>query len=264
MTLVGGDAGGGFAQRLRQAVEVALLQHQPPGLLVLQDVLRELRRQRRQPLVDLGDARLLLGAQLGAGPHQPLVAQLQHAPLLVGEVEFVAPLVEIGDALEDPPVEHHRRLVRGELRRHLALDRLQRLVGVRAGEIVEDGGDLFDQPGALLQRHDGVVERRLGGLTRDGGDLRLVLLQRRRERRLEVLRLDLLERRQAEGGAPARQQRIFRLRACRCGRAGLGDACRDLAAAGALGLGFPGFALHVDAPCKRVAARITCSAVMQR
>jgi hypothetical protein len=57
-------------------------------------------------------------------------------------------------------VEHHGRLVRGELGRHVALDRLQRLVGVRAGEIVENGGHLIEQAPALLQRDDRIGEGR--------------------------------------------------------------------------------------------------------
>ncbi len=73
--------------------KVALaVEHQMPGLLVLQHVLRELGRERREPLVDLGDARLGLAAELGAGAHQPGMMQLQQARLLVGEAQPVAAL----------------------------------------------------------------------------------------------------------------------------------------------------------------------------
>ena len=59
--------------------------HHAPGLLVLEDVLGKLRGKRREALVDLGDARFRLAAELGACAHEPGMVQLQDAPLLVGE-----------------------------------------------------------------------------------------------------------------------------------------------------------------------------------
>jgi len=135
---VGRRARRGRPHRRRQAGEVALaLEHQAPGLLVLQDVLAELRGERRQPLVDLGDARFRLAAESGAGADEPGVVQLQHTQLLVGEAQAIAALVEIMHARKDLRVEHHRSLVRGELRRDLALHGLQGVAGMRAGEIEE-------------------------------------------------------------------------------------------------------------------------------
>ena len=135
---VGGRAGRGRPHRRRQPGKIALaVEHQAPGLLVLQDVLCKLRGKRRETFVDLGDAHFCLAAEFGAGAHEPGMVQLQDAPLLVGEAQAIAALIEILHAREDLGVEHHRRLVRGELRRDLALHGLQLLARVRAGQIVE-------------------------------------------------------------------------------------------------------------------------------
>ncbi len=76
-----------------------------------------------------------------------------------------------------------RVVVLGEERRHLALDRLDRIVGVRAGEIEEHAADLL-----VSGRPDSSPERRwcwrrsgASGIVRDGGDLGLLLGERRVE-----------------------------------------------------------------------------------
>jgi len=79
---VRGGAGGGVAQRLRQAVQIAFVQqHQPVGF-VLQDILREVRAERREPAGDFRIARLLRRRQQNARADETVVGQF-HQPLLL-------------------------------------------------------------------------------------------------------------------------------------------------------------------------------------
>ena len=126
---VGGGARRGRAHVVGQAGEIALaVEHQAQGLLVGQHVLAEVRGERREPLVDLGDARSSPCGRAWRRRARSRYGALQDAPLLVGEAQAIAALIEVLHAREDLGVEHHRRLVRGELRRDLALDGLQLLV----------------------------------------------------------------------------------------------------------------------------------------
>ena len=86
----------------------------------------------------------------------------------------------------------------GEQRRHLALDRLDRVTGVGAGQHEEHAGDTVERAAALLQRRDGVVEARRGGIGGDRVDLGAVRGQRRIEGGTELVGRDGGEGRQAE------------------------------------------------------------------
>ena len=98
--------------------------------------------------------------------------------------------------------------VAGEARRHVALDRLDRVVRVGARQHIEDIADTAEQPPRPLQRRHSVVEIRLGAAARDGGDLAAVLGQRLLEGGREVVGLDRRERRHAERRGPAGEQRV--------------------------------------------------------
>ena len=70
------------AGKIRQAGEIALLQHQRIGLLVGQHVLPELGAEARQPLVDGGKTVLGRLFERRAGAHESGVVAVEHAGLL--------------------------------------------------------------------------------------------------------------------------------------------------------------------------------------
>ena len=109
----------------------------------------------------------------------------------------------------------------GEQRRHLALDRLDDVVGMRAGEVEEDGREAAQAPAAQLQGGDRVVEARRRRIGRDRLDLAAMFGQRAVESRPEMLRRDALEGRQAIRRIPLRRERLT------AGRVSFG-LCRSL------------------------------------
>ena len=85
--------------------------------------------------------------------------------LLVGEAQAVAALVEILHAREQLAVEHDRRLVRGELRRDLALDlSAARRWCAAPARLKNTPATRLERAPAALERDDGVGERRPRGL----------------------------------------------------------------------------------------------------
>ena len=82
-------------------------------------------------------------------------------------------------------------------------------------------------------------------------DLRLVLLQCRGKRRLEVRRVDLLEWRQPERGAPARQQRIARLGARGAADRALARRAAELPLDVLFDLALAALLFTSTAPCRR-------------
>ena len=113
------------------------------------------------------------------------------------------------DPAEQGLVHENPVPVLGRERRELALDLLDRVVGVRAGEEMEDVVDArVSASPARFERVDGVGEGRLGGIGGDGGDLGLVRGEGAREGRQEMLRRDSAERRNAEGPGPVVEQGV--------------------------------------------------------
>ncbi|MEZ5904033.1 MAG: hypothetical protein R3C69_02655 [Geminicoccaceae bacterium] len=97
----------------------------------------------------------------------------------------------------------------GQHRGQLALDRLERGVGVGAAEIEEEGRHPAQVPAAALEGGDGVGEvgcRRVAG---DGLDLGPVPGQRLRESGAEVIGRETAVGRQAEGCRPGGEQLRF-------------------------------------------------------
>ncbi len=92
--------------------------------------------------------------------------------------------------------------------RHIALDRLERVIGVGAGEPEEDGGDAGERQSAPLQGDDGVVEGRLCRVSGDTLHCRLLFRHGRVEGRPVVFRPDSVEGRSAIGRGPGFKQRI--------------------------------------------------------
>ncbi len=179
--LLGGRARGG-AGEIGQAGEIALLQNERVGLLVGQHVLPELSAEARQPLVDRRQAILRRLLERAARAHEAGVIAVEHARLLGRKAEAVAASIEIGDAGIERAVQVDRVVVAGEQRRDFALDRLDGVAGVGAGQHEEHVGDAVERAAAALQRRDGVVEARRRGVGGDRVDLGAVRGQRARRR----------------------------------------------------------------------------------
>jgi hypothetical protein len=139
------------------------------------------------------------------------VVALQHPRLLRRQAELGAAREQRLDPPEQRRVHADLVAVPGQDRREIALQRLQRIVGMGAGQGAEHVPDAVERAAAALQRADRVVEaglRRLGG---DRLDLRGVLGQRPVERRPEVLGPDPRERRHVERLVPGREERVVLL-----------------------------------------------------
>ena len=74
-----------------------LLEHQGEGLLIGQHILAEGGAEARQPLADLRQPRFFAGVERRAGADEMGVIALQHARLLGGQPERLAPPVEVVD-----------------------------------------------------------------------------------------------------------------------------------------------------------------------
>src|SRR5690606_28278338 len=90
---LGGRRGGGRYERLREAGELVLGEVEDVALLVGQDVVRELRRELGQPLLDGGVALLRRALQRRPVPREPVVDELDEAHLVRPEARRVTPLV---------------------------------------------------------------------------------------------------------------------------------------------------------------------------
>ena len=135
------------------------------------------------------------------------VVAVEDARLLGVEAELVAPVEQRRDAPEQRLVHEDRAAMARQARRDLALDRLQRVVGVAAGEVEEHRRDPAKLAAAALHRLDGVGEARRRGIAGDRLDLADVRVERPIEGRAEMLRRDALERRQLERRRPRARRR---------------------------------------------------------
>ncbi len=93
-------------------------------------------------------------------------------------------------------------------RGQLALDRENRIVGVGAGEEIENVDRSCERRPARFERLDGVGEGRRGRIAGNGRDLGRVRGKCAGKGRPEMLRLDPAEGRHAERAAPFREQRV--------------------------------------------------------
>ena len=206
---------GGLDDEIGQAGAVVLgRQLQRPGRLVGQHVLGELGAEAGQPLDDGVHPRLGVGRELGAGADEGEAGALQQAPLLVIEAVLVG--LQRVDALKQPGVGVDGRAMGCELGRDVALDGLQRVVGIGAGEVEEHVGDAIQQPRAILQAEKRGLEPRRGGVLDQRRDLAAVGRQGGLEGRGEMLWANLGERRHRERGGPVGKQRVR-------GRCGVGQ-----------------------------------------
>ncbi len=133
---------------------------------------------------------------------------LQDPPLLGPQREGSSLLVERVDPGEEAGIERDPHLVRGELWRVIAVDRLQRLVGRARIEVVENPADPPQQPAAALQSLDRVGEIRRRAGAGDCRDLGPLLRHAALEGGREMFRPDPLERRQLKRGLPGFEERV--------------------------------------------------------
>jgi hypothetical protein len=192
---------GGAQQPVGEAgAIVRRLEHERPAALVGEDVLGEGGADRRQPFVD-GRELLLIGVvERGARPDENRVVAVRDARFLLPEARPAGPYgcyaaIEFG--VEGDPVGVAR-----EERRDLALDRLQRLVGVRAGEVEERRAHALEGYPRELERHDGVLKAWRLGRGDDFVDRPELVRHLRLEGGPEVLGLHHPEGRQAERIGP--------------------------------------------------------------
>ena len=206
---------------------VARLDHHGRGVHLVEHVLGEPARQRRQPGVDGLHALLLGVGEPRPGPHEVDVVLLDEPPRLVVEAERVALLVQRLDPREQAGVEQHAVGVGGQTGRHLVANRVDGVVGVGAGEREERRRDAVQQLARPFEGHDGVLERRRlrgPGNRLDLGDL---VGHAPLERRRVVRVVDAVERRKPMGQRALGEERVVgHLFLCGCGR-GISDGDRQ-------------------------------------
>ena len=99
-----------------------------------------------------------------------------------------------------------------ELGRDFALDRLQFIIGRRAGEIEEHGADAIEAAAAAFERLDRVDKSGSRGVAGDRIHFAARLLKRSLEGGREVTGRDALEWRRLERPGPGFEKRIRRLK----------------------------------------------------
>ena len=112
------------------------------------------------------------------------------------------------DAAEQPLVLIDAVVMRRQPGRDIPLDLLDRVVGMGARQHPEDARHPGEQPPAVLQRRDRVVEGGLGDLPGNALDLRLMVGERALESGRKLRRLDPRERRHAEAAGPVLEEGI--------------------------------------------------------
>jgi hypothetical protein len=143
-----------------------------------------------------------------AGAAEGSVVALEHALLLGVKAEPVGVAHKRVDTAEQRRIGVDPVPVARELRRNLALDRKQCIVGVGAGEDVEHIANALERAPAQFHGRDRVGEgRRLGGRG-NGGNLGLMLGQRPRISGAKMLRRNAIERGHAVRGRPIGEERI--------------------------------------------------------
>ena len=120
-TGIGCGALGAFLQRRGKTGEIVLaVENEPPRLLVLQNVLHELRNERSETRIDFLDARFFRRRQPRPSANELEVMTLEHAEIFFAELQRFAPLIEIVDTLEEAFVEQNLRFMRREPGRHVS------------------------------------------------------------------------------------------------------------------------------------------------
>ena len=143
----------------------------------------------------------------------------KHARLFGRKPELVLARFKRVDALEQSLVQIGLAAMAREYRRDVALDRLQFVIGVGAGQVEKNVSHFVEAASAALERLDRVGESRRRLFGRDGVDLGARRFERCVERWGKMARLDAVERRRLERSSPGLEKRV-----CVCRRMGLAGA----------------------------------------
>ena len=146
--------------------------------------------------------------QLGAGFDETLPVAFENAHFLAGQAEGPAIFPECIDALEERLVLADLRIVPRHHRRDLALEMLNRVVGVGAGLVPEQRGYAGQFVPGDFKRRDGVGKGRGLGIAGNVIDLGIVRGESMIEGGLEVFVADCLETGQAMRSVPGEDGRI--------------------------------------------------------
>ena len=195
-------------EKIRQPVEIGLVQEQEPVLFVREHILAERGGERRQPLGDRRQPRLGFGRSGRAGAGEIEMIAAEHAYLFGREPELVLLRFKRVDAREQSLVQVGFAAMARENWRNFALDSLQFVARMGAGEIEKYARHSVEPAPASLERLDRIGEarrRRIGG---DEVDLRSRLAERGLEGRPEMARLDTVKRRRLEWPGPGLEQRV--------------------------------------------------------
>jgi hypothetical protein len=156
---------------------------------------REARGEGRLFLVERGQCGLVRVRELRSRAHEREALALDEVLRLGIEAEAVPLLVDRLHPRVELRVEVDRVGVRGELRRDLGLDLLDRRIRVRLVHVEEDLGHPRQQLARPLHRDDRVLERRRLGIRGDRVDLGALPLHALLEGGQVVGVLDAVERR---------------------------------------------------------------------
>ena len=167
-------------------------------------------RQGRNLFVKLPEFSLVGFRKFSARMYEFVIGALQQAERLGIKLERGALLMDRGDAREEFRVEVKEVPMGGEFRRLDGFDMLKRGVCVCPRNSVEGRHRTVEQPASLLHSDDGIVESGGVGVVSDPQEFGLCLRHTGLDRGLEVLVLDLVERRRLEGQCAGRVKRIRR------------------------------------------------------
>ncbi len=184
----------------RPASSASSLKPQREGLLVGEHVLAERGTEFSEPLDDLGEPVFCRVIEGGSGAAEAGVIALEHALLLGVEAGRIGRAHHRIDAAEQRRTRIDLVPMAGKLRRQFALDCEQRVVGIGAGQDVEDLVDALQRPPAEFQRFDCIGETRRLGVRLDGRDLGFMLGNGAGKGRPELLGRDVIERRNTRPG----------------------------------------------------------------
>ena len=186
---------------LRQTFQLRLVFHKIlVGVGLCHHVVAELQGQQRELLIDSFEALFLVLRQVGAVVCKGLVGLRHKAHLLGVETQLLTLVVNKLHALEEFVVEDDAVAQLREHRTHLLGDRVHLVVAVRLEDIEEHALYAVQQKACAVERHNRVLEGRLGFVIHDGIYLRLVLRDSRLKSRQIVLVLHLIKSRHAIRG----------------------------------------------------------------
>ena len=163
---------------------------------VLELVLLELQRQHAQFLHELAEAHLLVLRERSPVALETLIEVVQQ-PLIL-HVKAQALVLDSLDALEVAFVEHDVLGVLREQGLHLLCQRIHLVVGMGTEQVEERRGDPFQ--GAVIERVDGVLERRRFGIVQDALQVSILAAHALEHGLLVVLETDLVEGNRLVGG----------------------------------------------------------------